>query len=76
MIYHLKRLINAKEITEEDAIKIIMIIWYGGTDSTNIFTSRIMYELIKDELIVEKIKYDKNLQFKFIEECFRLYPPF
>jgi cytochrome P450 len=76
LIFHLKRLIKLNELSEEDAIRIVIGVWIGGIDSTKVLISRMMYELIKDEQIVEKIKQNKHLQIKFIEECIRLYPPF
>jgi cytochrome P450 len=76
LIFLFKRLVKLNELSEKDALEIVMIIWHAGTISSEIFISRMMYELIKDEHIVAKIKHNKNLQIKFIEECLRLYPPF
>lgn len=73
--YQIKSLISKNQLSIPEACIISNIIWFGGIGGTSSLIARMMYELINNQLLAEKISTNKNLQIKFIEECIRLYPP-
>lgn len=72
--FQIKVLVAKNQLSNAEASIISNIIWFGGIDGIRSLIGRMMYELIDNKSLAEKIRNNKNLQIKFIEECFRLYP--
>lgn len=71
----LKKLINDKIITIEEASVISRIVWFGGIDTTSKLLSNLLISLYQNINITSTLASDQTLHSKYIEENLRLSPP-
>lgn len=68
-------LIEKRHFSNEEAARLLGILWLAGTTTTTSLISFTTYQLLKNKKLADHLKKNSDLLDKFIDECLRLETP-